>query len=135
MAAEASPPSLTLLFSSDSTPLGLTTSNTKSVAWPPSCNPILTSSSAYMAGGPQGPVKFEPLRHDIAPRPMLAPIPIAPFLTEGRTITHSARSRIGLGRLSGMFRISISTSPALFEPFLFFLLGLRNHRQNPHRPW
>src|SRR5205809_1133687 len=96
---------------------------------------MLTSSSAYMAGGPQGPVKFEPLRHDMAPRPMLAPIPIAPFLTEGRTITRSARSRIGLGRLSGMFRISISTSPALFEPFLFFLLGLRNQRQNQHRPW
>src|ERR671936_222289 len=36
---------------------------------------------------------------------------MANFLVEGITTTHSARSRSGLGRASGMPRISFSTSP------------------------
>src|SRR5579859_2129049 len=95
---------------------------------------MLTSSSAYMAGGPQGPVKFDPLRHDMAPRPMLAPTPMAPFLTDGRTITHSARSNTGLGRLSGMLRISISTSPACrSRPCSFSWPCTRKGRSNNER--
>src|SRR5215472_3688176 len=99
-AADASPPSFTLLFRSARAPLGLTTRSTKSVAWPPNWKPMLTPSSAYMAGGPQAPVKFDPLLHDMAPRPMLAPIPNAAFFTEGNTTTHSARSSHYLGMFS-----------------------------------
>src|SRR5258708_30445461 len=40
---------------------------------------------------------------------------MANFFTEGITITHSDLSRTDLGRLSGMFRISWSTSPACFR--------------------
>src|SRR6266404_1080630 len=40
---------------------------------------------------------------------------MANFFTEGITITHSDLSRIDLGRLSGMFSISWSTSPACFR--------------------
>src|SRR5215467_13786745 len=78
---------------------------------------MLPPSRAYMAGGPQGPVKFPPLRQDMAPRPMLAPTPNASFLTEGNTITHSARSSQYLGMFSGTFRISIKTSPECFNRF------------------
>src|ERR1044071_2032830 len=37
---------------------------------------------------------------------------MANFFTEGITITHSDLSRTDLGRSSGMFKISIRTSPA-----------------------
>src|SRR5215467_7712603 len=78
---------------------------------------MLPPSRAYMAGGPQGPVKFDPLLHDMAPRPMLAPTPNAAFLTEGSTMTHSARSSQYLGMFSGTFSISIKTSPECFSRF------------------
>src|SRR5215472_4017708 len=81
---------------------------------------MLTPSRAYMAGGPQGPVKCSPLRQDMAPRPILAPTPNAAFLTEGSTMTHSERSSQYLGRLSGMLRISIRTSPECFNLFCSF---------------
>src|SRR5215469_16337572 len=78
---------------------------------------MLPPSRAYMAGGPHGPVKVSPLLQDMAPRPMLAPTPNASFLTEGNTITHSARSNQYLGMFSGTFRISIKTSPECFNRF------------------
>src|SRR5581483_5284871 len=68
-AAEASPPSFTLLFRTDSAPLGFMTRRTKSVASPPSWNPILAPSNANIAGVPQEPVKCAPERQMIAPRP------------------------------------------------------------------
>src|SRR3954468_13829427 len=81
-AAEASAPSLVLLFTSDSTPFLFIMRNTKSVAWPPSCNPMFAPSRAYIAGAPHAPVKFSPPRHVIAPRPKLPPTPIATLYTD-----------------------------------------------------
>src|ERR1700691_4526706 len=53
-AAEASPPSLTLLVRMPSADRELISSNTKSVACPPNCKPKLPPSSAIMAGALQG---------------------------------------------------------------------------------
>src|SRR5262249_46562212 len=72
---------------------------------------MLAPSRANMAGALQGPVQCCPVRQVIAPRPKLPPIPMANFLTEGITITHSALSSRSFGRLSGMFRISLRTAP------------------------
>src|SRR5260370_35214060 len=100
-ATEASPPSFTLLFSNDIAPLGFTTRSTKSVPCTPIWNPRLAPSQAYNAGGPHGPVKFEPPRQVMAPRPQLSPHPNARFLPDGMTMTHSAQSSQYLGIITG----------------------------------
>src|ERR1700682_2970788 len=64
-----------------------------------------------MAGAPQAPLNFDPLRQTIAPRPQLAPTPKASFRTEGITMTHSAFSRSSWGMLSGMLITSCMTTP------------------------
>src|SRR5215469_785799 len=68
-AAEASAPNLTLLDITDSAPFSFMTRSTKSVADPPIWSPKLAPSSAYIAGALQGPRKFSPERHVIAPLP------------------------------------------------------------------
>src|SRR6267378_8455404 len=54
---------------------------------------------------------------DIAP-----PMPIANFFTEGMTMTHSASLRRSVGRLSGISRISLRTSPQFWRRSTSFLL-------------
>src|SRR6202021_2405647 len=68
-AAEASPPILTLLLRMFAAEVGLMSNRTKSVAWPPSCNPKLAPSRAIIEGALQGPRKFLPLRQVSTPRP------------------------------------------------------------------
>src|SRR5271154_1449238 len=68
-ATEAAPPSLTLLARMALAPAVFITRMTKSVAWPPACNPKLAPSRAIMDGALQGPWKVGPLRQVITPRP------------------------------------------------------------------
>src|SRR5216684_2619163 len=49
-------------------------------------------------------------------------MPIANFLTEGMTMTHSASLRRSVGRLSGISRISLRTSPQFWRRSTSFLL-------------
>src|SRR5260370_5935016 len=49
-------------------------------------------------------------------------MPIANFFTEGMTMTHSASLRRSVGRLSGISRISLRTSPQFWRRSTSFLL-------------
>src|SRR6516225_3974646 len=68
-AAEASPPSFTLLERMLEADLEVISSRTKSVASPPNCKPKLAPSKAIIVGAPHFPFKSLPPRQVITPRP------------------------------------------------------------------
>src|SRR5205085_5590951 len=93
--AAAPAPISNLSLSRFSTPSLFIITNTKSTACPPICNPKLPPPIEKKAGLPHEPPPSR--RQLIKPLPNCPPKTKPPFLTEGKTATHFARSRISSG--------------------------------------
>src|ERR1017187_8669744 len=105
--AAASAPSLTLFLSMSCRPFWFMAMRTRSVDWPPICQPKLPPASCTKTGAlhPLGVRQVE------TPWPYWAPTTKAPFLYAGMTVTQDAPARMPRGTpLSGVAMISFITA-------------------------